>query len=134
MSDIDQIVSAFYSAYNAHDAGAATTLYANDGWHEEVAMGARRSGREALQKGLEGFFGMLSDLRWSERQRIQSAENIVVSYEMTGTFRPRAKDGEEPPAARPVTLPGIHVFEFADGVLQGTRDYWDKAAFLSQIA
>ncbi|MBN9673898.1 nuclear transport factor 2 family protein [Roseibium aggregatum] len=134
MSDIDRIVSAFYSAYNAHDAHAATELYTSGGWHEEIAMGGRRAGHEALRAGLEGLFRMLSDVRWQERQRIRSAESVVVSYEMTGTFTPKPKENDARPAPRSVRLPGVHVFEFSDGHLQGTRDYWDKSLFLSQIA
>ncbi|PVB59586.1 nuclear transport factor 2 family protein [Labrenzia sp. 011] len=133
MSDIDRIVSAFYSAYNAHDADAATRLYASEGWHEEVAMGGLRSGHAALRAGLEGLFRMLSDVHWQERQRIRSTESILVSYEMTGTFTPKPKEKGDDPAPRSIRLPGVHVFEFSDGTLQGTRDYWDKSLFLSQI-
>ncbi|WP_153768961.1 nuclear transport factor 2 family protein [Labrenzia sp. CE80] len=134
MSDIDRIVSAFYSAYNAHDAHAATELYSREGWHVEIALGARRSGQEALRAGLEGLFRMLEDVHWQERRRLRSAENVVVNYELTGTFTPQPRENEHRPASRRVSLPGVHVFEFSEGVLQGTRDYWDKSLFLSQVA
>lgn len=134
MSSPDQIVDAFYRAYNSHDAVAATALYAEDGRHEEIAMGADRQGRNALRGGLEGFFLMMPDVRWRERQRIHSAAHVAVLYEMAGTFVPQPRAGEAAKPARPVTLAGLHLFEIVEGRIAATRDYWDKAQFLQQIA
>lgn len=128
----DQLIDQFYDCYNRHDASAATALYAADGQHVEVAMGKTRTGRDALQAGLQGFFQMMPDVAWRERERIRSGDSAAVVYTMTGHVAPRPT--AETPVAKPVELPGLHLFKFADGQLVETQDLWDKANFLAQIA
>ena len=130
----DELVAAFYSAYNGHDAAEAAALYSDSGKHMEIAFGSEREGREALTKGLEGFFAMMPDVLWRERQRVRSGDSIAVLYEMTGTFTPRSKDGEAPKPRKLVKLTGLHILEFAGDRIAVSRDYWDKADFLAQIA
>jgi len=134
MSSPDAIVDAFYRAYNDHDADAAVGLYLEAGRHEEIAFGTERCGADGLSKGLSGLFSMMPDVQWRERERIRSAAHIAILYQMTGTFLPRPKEGAEPPPPKAVSLNGLHVLEITDGRISVSRDYWDKAEFLAQIA
>lgn len=122
------LIDRFYAAYSARDAQAVALLYHPDGWHEEVAMGKRRTGHEALAGGLEGFWRMLPDVAWNRAGFVRSAETVAVPYHMTGTFT--GKDG----VAHPIALDGLHLFEFRDGLLAGTRDLWDIEEFKAQMA
>ncbi|QPM91177.1 nuclear transport factor 2 family protein [Pseudooceanicola algae] len=127
------LLEAFYAAYNRHDAPAAAALYHADGWHEEIAMEGRREGQVALADGLSGLFRMLPDVRWAPGKVIRSADWTAVNYVMTGTFTLRGgKDGEVP-GSRQVVLDGLHLIRIRDDRIEGTRDYWDKGAFLAQI-
>jgi steroid delta-isomerase-like uncharacterized protein len=128
----DQLIDRFYDSYNRHDAAAAAALYADDGSHVEVAMSKTRSGASALQAGLEGFFRMMPDVVWQERERIRSADSVAVVYTMTGHVAPRATETAVEP--KPVALPGLHLFKFQDGRIIETQDLWCKADFLAQIA
>lgn len=127
------LLEAFYTAYNGHDSTAAAALYLPDGWHDEIAMGGHREGRDDLASGLAGFFDMLPDVTFFPGPVLRSADWRVVNYRMTGTFTPRAKEGENPPRPRQITLNGLHLFLIRENQIQGTRDYWDKDAFLAQI-
>jgi len=127
------VLEAFYAAYNAHDAAAAAALYAIDGRHDEIAMGESRSGSAALQDGLEGFFRMLPDVSWSPKEVIRSSDWIAVTYRMTGTFIPRAKEDQPTPQPKHVAIDGLHLLKVADGKIMATQDYWDKDVFLAQI-
>lgn len=133
MPDVQATIDAFYAAYNRHDWPAAVALYAPEGQHYEAAMGKTRTGAEALLAGLRGFGGMLPDVHWAETDRIVSGDHVVARYTMTGTFTPRPTDAVPDPRPRPVTLPGVHLFTLADGLVAATADYWDKDAFLAQI-
>ncbi len=73
------LVDAFYRAHNARDAAAAAALYAEGASHQEGSAGPSRSGRAALQAGLERFFGMLPDATWTVRDRIEATGSVVVS-------------------------------------------------------
>jgi len=130
MVPANDTISLLYSAYNAHDAAAAAKLYVSEGWLEETATGRRRLGRDALCDGLQRLFAMLPDVTWVERERIRSGNSIVVCYTMTGHL---AVDlGPIRGVGQPIVLPGIHVFELAEGGIAGTRDYWDAGAFQRQ--
>jgi steroid delta-isomerase-like uncharacterized protein len=130
----DAVVDAFYRAYNDHDASAAIGLYVEDGRHEEIAFGAEKRGHAELRKGLEGLFAMMPDVKFRERQRIRSAAHVAVLYEMSGTFVSRPKEGMPAATTKPVTIAGLHIIEITDGRISVSRDYWDKAEFLAQIA
>ncbi|MCA0042480.1 nuclear transport factor 2 family protein [Celeribacter litoreus] len=132
MTDQD-VLTAFYAAYNSHDAQAATDLYVEDGRHDEIAMGKSRTGHAALREGLEGFFGMLPDVEWTSKEVIRSADWLAVSYRMTGTFTPRAKEGAPSPSPKSVALDGLHLLKVVGGRIEITQDYWSKDAFLAQI-
>lgn len=126
-----ELVAAFYRAYNAGDAAAAAELYAENGWHQEGAGCSRREGRAALEEGLRRFFRMLPDASWRERERFETGGAIAVVYTMSG--RLGLDLGAKPTRGLPIELPGIHVFEFEDGAIGCTRDYWSPAAFEAQL-
>ena len=128
----DAVVDAFYAAYNAHDATAAAALYAEDGWHEEVNSGRRRTGRSALSEGLAGFFLLMPDVAWQERERVRAKGSVAVLYTMTGHLQ--ADVGPFKARGQAVSLPGLHVLEIHGECLTGSRDFWDMAAFVKQIA
>ncbi|SFJ14456.1 conserved hypothetical protein, steroid delta-isomerase-related/conserved hypothetical protein [Celeribacter neptunius] len=127
------VLEAFYAAYNAHDAAAAAALYAEDGRHDEIAMGKSRCGTAALQDGLEGFFRMLPDVVWSPKEVIRSGDWLAVNYRMTGTFTPRPKENQSAQLSKQVAIDGLHLLKVADGKIETTQDYWDKDVFLAQI-
>ena len=133
MTTPDEIVSSFYDAYNRHDAVAAVGLYEEACSHADVAFGAVREGRAALVEGLSGFFRMMPDAVWRERERVVSGASVAVVYTLTGHVAPRGRPGEAPAAARAIDLPGIHLFELGEGGIRSTRDYWDAAEFRRQM-
>lgn len=124
------LIDRFYAAYDGRDAEAAVALYHADGWHDEVAMGKRREGREALAEGLRGFWRMLPDVAWDRRGYVRAADSVAVPYHMTGTFTPKGEGA----APRPIALDGLHLFEIRDGLLAGTRDMWDLDLFRAQMS
>ncbi len=124
------LIDRFYSAYTSRDAEGAASLYHPDGWHEEVAMAKRRQGHAALAEGLTGFWRMLPDVAWERRGYIRSGNQVAVPYRMTGTFTPRG-DNSQP---RRIALDGLHIFEFQDGLLAGTKDMWDLDLFKAQMS
>ena len=129
----DEIVSSFYDAYNRHDVAAAVGLYEEGGSHADVAVGALREGRLALGEGLAGFFRMMPDAVWRERERIVAGASVAVVYTLTGHVVPRPGPGEAPAPARGIELAGLHVFEFGGDRIRATRDFWDPAEFRRQM-
>ncbi|QRM53278.1 nuclear transport factor 2 family protein [Sinorhizobium sp. BG8] len=128
--DHADLIDRFYRAYASRDAEEAASLYHPDGWHEEVAMAKRREGHAALAEGLVGFWRMLPDVSWDRRGYVRAGNSVAVPYHMTGTFTPRGEGA----APRLIALDGLHLFEFRDGLLAGTRDMWDLDLFKAQMS
>lgn len=128
MPDANDIVTAFLAAYNRHDWPGAVALYAPGATHYEAAMDKTRTGRAAIEAGLNGLAAMLPDVAWHERERIASGPHLLLRYDLTGTFTPRGQA-----APRAVSLPGILMFTLTDGRIAATADYWDKDVFLARI-
>ncbi len=124
------LVDAFYRAHNARDAAAAAALYAEDAVHREGSAGPSRSGRAALQAGLERFFGMLPDATWTVRERVEATGSVVVVYTLTGHLG--IDMGGQPTKGRAIRLDGVHVIDFGDGAITATRDFWSLDAFKRQ--
>ncbi|WP_207559288.1 MULTISPECIES: nuclear transport factor 2 family protein [unclassified Nocardioides] len=126
------ISTAFFSAYNAHDAAAAAALYSADGTHEDVAVGHVNRGRQAIQEGLAHFLSCFPDAHWDVLGSIDAASASVGWYVLTGTlqedFGPIAARGQA------LQIRGVQVMCHEGGVIQSTSDYWDLATFQRQMA
>lgn len=127
--DHASLIDRFYAAYAARDAAGAAALYHADGVHEEVAMGKSRTGHDALQQGLEGFWRMLPDVAWQRQGYIRAGDHVAVPYRMTGTF-----SGGADAAPRRIALDGLHLFVLQGGLIAASRDMWDLDLFKQQMA
>lgn len=132
MGGNEQLIADFYSAYNARDVAAAVALYAPAGRHSDVAGGRRAEGRPAVEKSLQGFFQLLPDVAFEVREQVLSRNSAVVSYRMRGHL---GRDlGAMKTTGKPIVLNGAHVFEFEDGLIAATTDYWNRDEFARQLA
>jgi len=127
----EELLDAFYAAYDAGDAARAAALYAPEAIHFEVAQRAERRGAE-IQEGLRGFFESFPDARWEPRSRCLSVDRAAVAYTLTGTLT-GAPLGPFEPRGQRLELTGVHLFEFAGGRIERSEDYWDAATFGRQM-
>ena len=124
------MIDAFYAAYNEGEAEAAIALYAEEAAHVEAASGRERRGRAALLSGLQGFLGLLDDLRFETGRRVHAGDKVVVPYVMQGRM---TRDlGSMTARGQPIALHGVHLFEFSEGHIQRTTDFWNFDEFRAQ--
>ncbi|MEA9391261.1 nuclear transport factor 2 family protein [Acerihabitans sp. TG2] len=132
----DPLISAFYQAYNHHDAGSASRLYTDQGWHEEMALGKRNVGQEAIAHGLASLFNLITDVQWTVLSQVACADHRVVFYRMNGMIT-RTSTDTVPSAGRsatPLVLDGVHLFCVSPAGIENVRDYWNVAHFKQQMA
>jgi predicted ester cyclase len=129
--DGERLARALHAAYNAHDAGAAATLYAADGRHVEIATGGGKSGRVAIAAGLAGLLEAFPDAHWAASAFIASGDLVAVPYLLTGTLQ--APFGPFEPAGQRLELAGVHVVHARDGAIAVCDDYWDAGTFGRQL-
>lgn len=125
------IVERFWSAYNAHDVGAVTALYAQDATHHEVAQGRRTTGAAEITAGLARFLESFPDAEWEPRRRIASNGSVAVTYRLTGTLAAPLGPFRAPGAK--LDLEGVFVIDTDASQISATADYWDAATFGRQM-
>lgn len=125
-------VAALYAAYNAADPAAAAALYSPRGRHVEIATGAERTGREAIEQGLRVFLTAFPDAAWRERRRLTDGRLGAVAYELTGTLR--AQLGPFAPDGQRLELRGVHLLTVGVDGIESLEDYWDAATFGRQMS
>jgi steroid delta-isomerase-like uncharacterized protein len=125
------VLGRLYLAYNEHDASAAAALYAADAVHEDVAVGHVVRGRDAIAKGLTGFFAAFPDAHWHPSVELEGAGSAVARYVLTATLQ---KDfGPYNAAGQRLELRGVHVLETANGWIERSEDFWDSNTFGQQM-
>jgi SnoaL-like domain len=126
------LVTALHSAYNAHDPAAAAALYAADGRHRDVAMGAEHADPASISGGLAGFLAAVPDAHWAPGSVVVDGPLAAVCYELTGTLQSRL--GPYEPLGQPVHLPGVLVVETDGRAIRSTVDYWDSGTLHRQLS
>lgn len=126
-----ELLDAFYAAYEARDPEAAAALYAEDGEHREIAQASVRTGRAQIAEGLGRFLAAFPDARWRVRSSVLNGARAAVAYELTGTLS--AGLGPFEPRGQRLSLLGLHLFELCGGEIRSTEDYWDSGCFARQM-
>jgi steroid delta-isomerase-like uncharacterized protein len=126
-----ELIDAFYAAYDARDPAAAAALYAEDGEHREIAQSSVRTGRAQIAEGLGRFLEAFPDARWRVRNSLLNGARAAVAYELTGTLSTQL--GPFEPRGQRLSLLGLHLFELRCGEIGSTEDYWDSGSFARQM-
>jgi steroid delta-isomerase-like uncharacterized protein len=126
-------VLALSSAYNDHDAVAASALYSDDGEHHEIAQGSVRRGRQVLRESLTGFLQAFADAHREVEGAAVDSRWSAAPYRLTGTLA--APLGPFEPNGQALDIRGVLVVQLdGDGrLITASSDYWDSATFIRQM-
>jgi steroid delta-isomerase-like uncharacterized protein len=125
------ILGRLYLAYNDHDANAAAALYAADAAHEDIAVGHVVRGRDAIARGLTGFFAAFPDAHWHPSVKLEAGGSAVARYVLTATLQ--QDFGPYRAAGQRLELRGVHVLQTVNGSIQRSEDFWDSTTFGQQM-
>lgn len=121
-----------YDAYNRHDPASVAQLYAADGTHEDIARCRPTTGPDEIAAGLGKFFGWFPDAVWEPRSEILDADGReAVTYLLTATLQTQM--GPVVPRGQKISLRGVLVLEWRNGLISRSEDYWDAASFQRQL-
>ncbi|WP_448628369.1 ester cyclase [Geodermatophilus sp. URMC 64] len=130
----DGVVRALIAAQDAHDVPAILRLMTEDVVYEDTTLGVRRQGHEGVGAMLRSVAEVLStDYRITAGQVVVTADGYAVEWVMEGT-----NDRDDPGNGLPATgqrfaQPGVPIGRLRDGKIAENRDYWNLAAFLTQV-
>jgi steroid delta-isomerase-like uncharacterized protein len=115
----------------ARDLDAVVATFADDCFLENVVLGTRAEGREAVHKSYEALFTAFPDLSPISEGFAYGDEVFVTWGTVTGTF-----DGPWlgiPPTGKPFTCSFSNVVPFVDGKMRGERLFFDIAGLCAQV-
>ena len=130
--DAATLMGKSFAAINARDLETLSTYWHDDIVEDFVVLGPIE-GKEAVAAFFSEMFTAVPDLEFTtERILPIDATTAVGEWRLTGTLSGGPFQGVEPNGSR-VSLRGIDVMKFEDGLLLHNTIYYDGLAFARQI-
>ena len=118
MGDRTETMRAFLAAFNAHDADAVMSFFADDCVFETPRgadpWGTRLEGKDAVRAGVAGRFEGIPDVHYGEDRHWACDDRGVSEWRLTGT----TVDGQ------PIDVWGCDLFEFDGDRIVRKNSYW----------
>lgn len=129
-----EIVTAYMTAWNAHDADKAATYLTADAEYYDVTVGTPQKGREAARDNvIKVFVQAVPDLKWvMNGEPIVSADGIAFQWTFSGT-NTGAWDAQTPATGKPLSFEGVSFVRIKDGKISYQGDYYDALGFHKQL-
>jgi|SRR6266700_5734725 len=119
-------------AWNAHDADTLASFMAADAVYEDLALGERLAGRDAIRAWAAGIVDRLSsDFAFDTHTFFDAGDRYAAEWTMRGTH-----DRSGPRLAatgKPFAVRGVSVGRTVNGLIAENRDYWSLATLLVQV-
>lgn len=125
------LIEAMTELWNDHDPSGTAALFAADAVYEDVAMGMRHEGPEAIRAFLAGTFEWAPDFHVEVTSLAGADGRVVAEWIMTGT--PTVDESGMPASGRSFSIRGVTVAETRNGRITRVSDYWDRAAMMEQL-
>ena len=91
--------------------------------HTAVLGGSGCDGRQAYLERLPDFLASMPGLRYEVELLVVDGSDVAAFYRMSGRWQGAAE----------FVLRGVQRLRVEDGLITHRTDYWDSAAFLSQV-
>ena len=128
---IDQLVTDWMAAYNAHDALRIASLCADDYEGVDVGRAGLHRGAGELRQVLEDYFRAFPDIVFTPEETIAESDRVVQVWTARGTHRGPVMN--IPPTGRAVSIRGVSVLSLCDGKVRRGLYLWDVAGLLRSI-
>jgi glyoxylase-like metal-dependent hydrolase (beta-lactamase superfamily II)/predicted ester cyclase len=133
-SKAEAVARRYFETIGAHDAEAASALWAPDG-RDHLRGQAVLEGPDAVREFIAGLLEALPDLRVEIVSTTTEGERCALQWRFSGTFAgPGAGSfGALEPTGDRVTLEGIDLLTVRDGLIQANDAFTDTMTFPRQI-
>lgn len=124
----------YVDACNRHDPAAIVAQMTPDVLVVDTSFGGEHSGRDAVQKLLEGMdAGMSSDFRFTPKKLVENDGDFAFEWDLSGTHDRANPESGRPATGKSFTVHGLTIGHRRYGLISENRDYWNLAAFLMQV-
>jgi steroid delta-isomerase-like uncharacterized protein len=133
--EVERIDDQNMSAWDAHDADAFMSLFADDFvWHDWTMPEPIRD-RETARQYFSGWATAFPDMRAKQTDRVVSEDSVATEVEWTGTNSGLMvmAGNEIPPTNKTVTGRGSYIAHMRDGKIVEFRTHPDIAGLMMQL-
>jgi steroid delta-isomerase-like uncharacterized protein len=129
-ADIRNLVARHLEAEASHDGQRAASFYAPDGYYENVPLGLRFAGRDAVAFQYDASYAAMPDGAVAIDGEVVDETGLVhwgtLRAHLSGPFLGFR------PTGRPLELPFMARYDVRDGHIRGETLFWDLATFCDQ--
>jgi len=132
----EEIVKKFFDRWNKHDVDGAVALLDSEVVGSNPLVLQRKSGKEAVRKGIEAYNKAFPDLKMEIMKIVAHGDTVAVEEVETATFNGPLKVATLtiPPTNQSYELHVACFFRVnADGLIEEMRNYWDTRTFFQQL-
>ena len=134
MAELTAHAKGVVDAFNNDDWDGARRLIGGSTYTE---LGTQRSldGADAVIGALQGWKAAMPDVKGTVTSAVESGQQVVleVTWEGTQTGEMVTEQGTIPPSGKRQKTPSAFIFEYENGQLKESRNYFDLLTFLKQI-
>ncbi|HZA89855.1 MAG TPA: nuclear transport factor 2 family protein [Solirubrobacterales bacterium] len=131
---LEQVVTRYNEAWNAHDLDAIIAMHAPDMVFENHTAGESAEG-EAVRDHIGSIFESWPDIHFESRRSYVGDGLVVQEWTATATHANTMRRGEmeAEPTGKRVEWRGVDVIPFEDGLVKRKDVYSDSVSILRQV-
>ena len=133
-ASLEEIVSRYNDAWNAHDVDAIVAMHAPDMVFENVTAGETAEGDD-VREHIAGIFAGWPDISFTGRRMHVRDGLVVQEWTATATHSRRITRGDRvlEPTGRTIEWNGLDIMPFENGLLKRKIVYSDSLSILRQL-
>jgi steroid delta-isomerase-like uncharacterized protein len=126
-----ELISAYFKAFNKHDAGAVAGLFGKSGTYADSAAPSGVKG-PAIEEYLRGHYAAFPDGRYRLARSVEGREGLIAfEWRFTGTHAGAL--GAIAATNRAVDIRGSSMAQVRRGKIAWLRGYYDGRAMFKQL-
>jgi len=128
------VLEGYLAAWNAHDADAAASYFAEDVVYYDASVGRPIQGRVQTKAAvIDNFLNAVPDAAWIMKDEpATEGGKVVFEWEFSGTNTGAWADGTAA-TGKAFRFPGASVVEVENGKIKLQSDYYDALGFYKQL-
>lgn len=131
IADNKALTLRIFDTFNTHNAAATAALFAPDAVLNDVAVSRPAVGREQIAEVYARHLVAIPDTLVRVERLVAEGETVAAEWTIRGTHQGRLLG--IPATGRAVTIIGVSLIRFRDGLPVADTRVWDFAGLLRQI-
>lgn len=127
---LPDIISAYFDAWNRHDADAIAATFVEGGTYEDPTTSGALTGA-AIGEYAKALWEAFPDVAFTCSDECASKDRIAVQWQMTGINQGPFRG--LPPTGRGISVPGADFFQISGGKIASVRGHFDSRAIPEQL-